>query len=239
MKSTQFPSDCMIQDNKYYQWYQALMKKRMLHPCDPDIYSERHHAIPRCCGGKESSPIIKLTAREHFIAHLLLPKFVGNQKHQKKLVFALWGISNQSTSSQKRIIPNSHIYALAKEAYSRSISGDNHWMKDPQKRQALSEKCKGRKMSEETKAKLSKRFTGRPITWKDKIGAANKGKKRTPEMRKVQSEIGKKRVLSGEWKNPTKGKKRELHECPHCHKMADIANLTRWHLGRCKHRKQS
>ena len=33
-------------------------------------YVERHHIIPRSLGEKEN--IVELTAREHFIAHLLL-----------------------------------------------------------------------------------------------------------------------------------------------------------------------
>lgn len=45
-------------------------------------YVERHHIIPRCLGGSdEPSNLVKLTAREHYIAHLLLsrayPKHYG------------------------------------------------------------------------------------------------------------------------------------------------------------------
>lgn len=36
-------------------------------------YSERHHIVPKCMGGGDSaSNIVRLTAREHFIAHKLL-----------------------------------------------------------------------------------------------------------------------------------------------------------------------
>lgn len=38
-------------------------------------YSEKHHIIPKCMNGTDDSEnIVKLTAREHFIAHLLLYK---------------------------------------------------------------------------------------------------------------------------------------------------------------------
>jgi len=38
-------------------------------------YVENHHIIPRCMGGNDSSVnLVKLIAREHFIAHLLLVK---------------------------------------------------------------------------------------------------------------------------------------------------------------------
>jgi len=237
MQNISFPSDCDIENNKYYKWYMCLIHKR-LNVFPIDVYCEKHHVIPKCAGGNMANPpIVKLTAREHFIAHLLLPKFVGNILYKKKLIFALWGICNQNSGHQERTVVNSHTYKLTKEAFSKSISGENHWMKDSERRRKLSEKCMGRKLSDETKAKISKKFMGRPITWKDKIGKSNKGKKRTAAMRAVQSAIGKGRVERGEWVSPTQGKIRERHECPHCRKMVDVANLKRWHGDRCKSRK--
>jgi hypothetical protein len=36
-------------------------------------YSERHHVLPRCMGGSNSNEnIVRLTAKEHFVAHKLL-----------------------------------------------------------------------------------------------------------------------------------------------------------------------
>lgn len=40
-----------------------------------DCYSESHHIVPKCMGGTDDKDnLILLTAREHFIAHLLLMK---------------------------------------------------------------------------------------------------------------------------------------------------------------------
>lgn len=42
-------------------------------------YTERHHIIPRCMGGdNRTSNIVKLTAEEHYVAHLLLIKIYPN-----------------------------------------------------------------------------------------------------------------------------------------------------------------
>lgn len=42
-------------------------------------YGEWHHIIPKCVGGKDSSDnLVKLSPREHFIAHLLLIKIYNN-----------------------------------------------------------------------------------------------------------------------------------------------------------------
>lgn len=41
-------------------------------------YTELHHIIPRCIGGSDDPEnLVKLTAREHYIAHLLLAKIHG------------------------------------------------------------------------------------------------------------------------------------------------------------------
>ena len=49
-----------------------ILKKRKLN--DPEyVYCEAHHIIPKCLGGSDDKTnIILLTAREHYIAHLLL-----------------------------------------------------------------------------------------------------------------------------------------------------------------------
>lgn len=49
-------------------------------------YTEKHHIIPLCIGGtNKSENIVKLTPREHFLAHLLLMKIYPNEY---KLVYA-------------------------------------------------------------------------------------------------------------------------------------------------------
>ena len=49
-----------------------------------EIYYESHHIIPESCGGVGT---VLLTAREHFIAHLLLTKF-SPRRWKKQCVFA-------------------------------------------------------------------------------------------------------------------------------------------------------
>lgn len=45
-----------------------------------DCYIERHHVVPRSEGGSdEADNIVSLTAREHYVAHLLLAKIYDDQ----------------------------------------------------------------------------------------------------------------------------------------------------------------
>jgi hypothetical protein len=56
------------------------------------VYYERHHIIPKSCGGgNEPENLILLTPKEHFCAHLLLASFSkGDAKNS--MVFALWAM---------------------------------------------------------------------------------------------------------------------------------------------------
>nr|DAJ15163.1 MAG TPA: HNH endonuclease [Myoviridae sp. ctTS62] len=55
----------------YQKIYDNLIKKRIENP--PTEKFERHHIVPRSLGGSDDKEnIVKLTLREHYIAHLLL-----------------------------------------------------------------------------------------------------------------------------------------------------------------------
>lgn len=61
----------------YFLAYQRLIDKAKVRVC-VDGYVERHHVLPRALGGSDdSSNLVALTAREHFVAHVLLAKIHG------------------------------------------------------------------------------------------------------------------------------------------------------------------
>ena len=62
----------MFLDNKYYKWYKELTSKQ---DRSLECYTEKHHIIPKSMGGLDTKEnLVVLTAREHYIAHLLLTK---------------------------------------------------------------------------------------------------------------------------------------------------------------------
>ena len=61
----------------YFLAYQQLIAKAKARVC-PEGYVERHHILPRALGGTDdSSNLVALTAKEHFVAHVLLAKIHG------------------------------------------------------------------------------------------------------------------------------------------------------------------
>lgn len=74
-------------------------------------YSEKHHIIPKCMGGKNNSDnLVNLTAREHFLSHWLLHEMYPQSAD---LRYAFWSMC-RSSDNQKRYLPSSRIYEYAK-----------------------------------------------------------------------------------------------------------------------------
>ena len=103
-------------------------------------YYEKHHIIPKCLGGEDKKEnFVLLTAREHYIAHLLLYKIYPQEY---KLCFALYAMCNWGTNKNKdkKECVNSRLYEKIKIEASRKIS----------------EILKGRKLTPEQYEKLLK-----------------------------------------------------------------------------------
>jgi hypothetical protein len=97
----------------------------------PDSYVERHHVFPRSIfGDKNNKFVVKLTAREHYIAHALLEKiyikrYGKSHSNTRKMISAFFMMNNTEGKGQKRYI-NSKLYEQNKLLYIESISGVNN-----------------------------------------------------------------------------------------------------------------
>lgn len=87
----------------YQKVYTSLISKRKEFPLKKtkELYTELHHILPRCLGGSDNKEnLIRLTAREHFIAHRLLAKIHPDQTGLSKAVFAMCSINGMKVSSK-------------------------------------------------------------------------------------------------------------------------------------------
>ncbi len=90
-------------DNKYTKWYYRIVQNASGRSLPDNYYFENHHIIPRSLGGNNSkSNLVKLTAREHFVCHLLLTKMVLPPA-QYQMLSAVTRFQ-QSRKYQKRIL---------------------------------------------------------------------------------------------------------------------------------------
>lgn len=105
--------------NKYSKWYFSIIEFARNRKSISE-YVEIHHIIPKSMGGNNSfENLVSLSAKEHFICHLLLVKAVVTE-HRKKMNYAFWRMCN---GSEKRYKPSSRLYALGKQGFINSQIG--------------------------------------------------------------------------------------------------------------------
>lgn len=94
----------MFLENRYTATYFRLVQKARCRKLDG--YSERHHVIPKSVGGKDVvENIVRLTAREHYIAHLLLCKMTSGEL-LRKMAFAFSRMNSASKTHQRDCLPS-------------------------------------------------------------------------------------------------------------------------------------
>lgn len=222
----------MFLTNKYTKWYNLIIKNAVTRILDTNTYCERHHIIPKSIGGNnDKTNLVKLTAREHFICHLLLTRMIEG-KFRAKMINAAWALINLKTSDQHRVKITGRTYELVRKKFALQHSeyrlGQHHSESTKAK---ISESNKGKSSSlkgvprlQETKDKISKTLTGKSKSdeHKKNIKLTHKGftgKIPTPEHK---MKISQKRLLTPKLL------------CPHCNRSIDPANYKKYHGDKCK-----
>ena len=166
----------MYLTNKYTKWYNNIIAKSSQR-VNLSGYFEKHHIIPKSLGGSnDKSNLVYLTAKEHFVCHMLLPKMTeGTEK--SKMVRAAWMIATMGNKYQTRIKIKSKKYCLLKEEWVNHNKGipktEEHkaklgkYVRTDEHKKAISKWRKAQtglqKRSEETKAKIGEKAKGRKL----------------------------------------------------------------------------
>lgn len=152
----------------YQKIYDDLIESRKNRELISSEYYESHHIIPKSMGGSNlPENLVKLTAREHFIAHWLLWRIHRNS--QMARAFFLMAASVKSSKNAQIKQFSSIAYAEAKKAKSLAISELNRKIKRNQvvsseTRKKLSDKLKGRCFTEQHKEKIKNSLLNKPKT---------------------------------------------------------------------------
>ena len=190
--------------NKYTCWYYDIIASARQREIVG--YCERHHIIPRCMGGSDcETNIVKLTAREHFVCHVLLTKMVDDQTILSKLAFAAWQQSRSAKYHGVRITSRSYntLRKLLSESYkgrkrkpfTEAAKQNMRLAAATRKKPEMTEEWlhtlretaarrRGTKLTEEHKQKCSAALKGRVLTaeHKEKVRLSKLGKPRSAEV---------------------------------------------------------
>jgi hypothetical protein len=217
----------MIQSQHHYNRYQQFIGS--LRGQSVDGYAEVHHIVPRSLGGSDDADnLIRLTARQHFIAHWILARALGGSASRAFFMMSNFGKYGQV---------NSTTYQIARQEYAEQVS------------KQLKGKPSQCPFSDETKQKMREAKLGRKLTPEhiEKMRQARIGKKMSPEFCKKISQAKQGIATRGSgWshseqaltKIAASNRNRPMITCPHCTKtVKDHGGAKRWHFDRCKERK--
>lgn len=111
-----FCNSVIDENSKYFKIYKSLIDK-CRNRSSIKFYTERHHVIPKSLGGSnDETNLVNLTYREHYIAHLLLTKFILDEDSKYKMLKALkYFIFQGSKRTKEGINFNSKKYEKIKK----------------------------------------------------------------------------------------------------------------------------
>lgn len=111
----------LFKQNKYTKWYYNIINATNAgnRIKGKGEYYESHHIIPKSFGGNNSkSNLVLLTAREHYMCHLLLPQMMIEPIKAGKMVYAF--------VRMKHKCKNNKMFDRFRTAYGRLTAGENN-----------------------------------------------------------------------------------------------------------------
>ena len=235
---------------KYCKKYISLVKSSQI---KNEELMEKHHIFPQSIF-KKNKRVVSLTPRQHFVAHKLLHKIfffrngINSIRCYKMAKAFCW------MQTRNCVQFNSRRYEFCKKMRSESMRGENNPFKDSKSfsiehRRKISEALlknhpmKGRRHSEETRAKLSKALMGRVVIHseetKRKISEKNKGREISEKTKLAVIESNKKRKgLKRTIETKIKMRNSHINKpkviCPYCNVSGHYSTMGRWHFNNCK-----
>lgn len=179
-------------------------------------YTEKHHIIPKCKGGADDEAnLTYLSAREHYICHLLLTRM---HPEDEKLKYAFWCMVSM----------NNRKYKVSSRLFEEF-------------RIKIAEMKRGTKHSQETLNKMSKPRSeeGKANMRKPKSDTSNMRKPKPKDFgKKVSKALTGRKLDSNHAKKISealKGKPKKEVKCPNCGTAGKSEGaMKRWHFNNCK-----
>lgn len=223
----------MFIENKYTKWYLKIIESAKNK--NRSGYLEKHHIIPKSLGGSNNiDNLVSLSAREHFVCHLLLVRMVGNIDHKRKMIYAAWQQSRSSRLKGGKV--TGRVYEMLRKELSALYTG--------RKRKPFSEEAKAN-MKAAAKTRKKVEYSPARIEKLLELTKAQKGQKLSTDHRNkiVMSMVGKSyEERYGDKAARLKEERRNQQlsapvvSCPHCGKTGKGSGMYTWHFNKCRRR---
>lgn len=216
--------------NRYLTWYYDIINRALAENRQKNNnYYEAHHILPRALFAEfqhEKWNLVLLTAREHFLCHLLLRKFTVDTDFLKmnRAADFMSKIGNVKVPSRiyQSIKENLKHTTNTKQKISVALSNKP---KSNETKQKMSIAKKGKKSNGRNFPKgnipWNSGLTGKQIAWNKGLSGNFLGQKHN-EGTKEKMKIAR---ANNAYNQKT---------CPHCNKTLDIPNFARHHGDKCK-----
>lgn len=193
----------------YFKLYDRLVAKRQSQVLDGEY--ETHHIVPKCMGGSDDqSNLVRLTYREHLIAHVLLSKIHPDSwglSYAVYMMCAKANISSRAYDASKRSYIEKHRERTLTLWQTDSYIEKQSFRTSDEFRQSMSDRMKQVYADDPSileRMKQTKRSLDYSLIWTDerkqKISDANKGVKKPEGFGDKISKANTGRVFSDEWK---------------------------------------
>lgn len=195
--------------NKYTNWYYNIISSAKLKLTEG--YTEKHHILPKSLGGNNSAAnLVRLTAREHYLCHLLLVRMVTGT-NKTKMLRAVNAFSISSSKNPRRLTTRQYqkarLLTANVPAWNRGIPHT------PETLEKIRRARQGTTQTAESNAKRSATMQNRTFTPEHLANLSKALKGRT---------------------SPTKGMTHRRSPCPHCHQNVAPNTMALYHGNRCK-----
>lgn len=178
---------------RWQNWYNKIIEKRKLNPVI-EGYKEKHHIIPKSLGGSnDKSNLIYLTAKEHYICHLLLVRITQNDKiAYKKMLCALFKLGNCNRHY------NSNTYKIYREEYIKNCCIGHH-NQDGEKNSAWGKHWMSNielKISKMIKPELIDQYLQEGWIFGNKVWLNNEKKQKQRKEKVIKQDLKKKELIN-------------------------------------------
>lgn len=96
----------------YIKHYTRIIENRRVNPLPKNVYVEKHHIVPKAEGGSNKKDnLVRLTAREHYVCHLLLAKIYGDFE----MYLAVQRMQSKSKTHKREFRFNSRLFEAMKK----------------------------------------------------------------------------------------------------------------------------